>query len=172
MKLRVKLTIIIASMTAVMISVISFILLRQANFLQTKSAVENTNNMANAESVKMQMKFEAYLHTIETVAEIFGAFKDVEMSRRRQDFDRIMYNVVRANPLFDRNVFGMEARRYRQRPPCVQHPSYTRTKHRREGDHYHRRFFRMEQGRIRPLPAGDSQQRGVALYAPYPHTFC
>jgi len=98
MKLRVKLTLIIALMNAAMISVISFILLRQANMLQTKSAVENTNNMTYAESVKIKAEFEEYFNTIDTVSQIFNSFKDVEMSRRRQDFDRIIFDVVKANP--------------------------------------------------------------------------
>jgi len=98
MKLRVKLTLIIASMTAVMISVISFILLRQANSLQTKSAIENTNNMTYAESIKIRTEFETILNTIDTVSDIFNQFKEIEMSQRRQTFDKIMYNVVKSNP--------------------------------------------------------------------------
>jgi methyl-accepting chemotaxis protein len=97
MKLRVKLTLIIALMTAAMISTISFILLRQANILQTRSAFENTKNMAYAESVKIQGGLEDYLNTIETVAGVFNSFKEIEMSQRRQTFDKIMYNVVKSN---------------------------------------------------------------------------
>jgi len=98
MKLRVRLTLIIALMNAAMISTISFILLRQANMLQTKSAVENTNNMTYAESLKIKNEFESYLNTIDTISKIFSSFKDVEMSRRREEFDRIIMEVVKANP--------------------------------------------------------------------------
>jgi len=98
MKLRVKLTLIIASMTAVMISTISFILLQQATSLQTKSAIENTNNVTYAESIKVRTEFESFLGTIEAVSKIFNQFKDIEMSQRRPTFDKIMYNVVKSYP--------------------------------------------------------------------------
>jgi len=98
MKLRVKLTLIISIMTAVMISTISFILLQRANSLQTKSAIENTNNMTYAESIKIRTEFETFLNTIDTVSKIFNSFREIEMSQRRQTFDKIMYNVVKSNP--------------------------------------------------------------------------
>jgi methyl-accepting chemotaxis protein len=100
MKLRVKLTLIIALMTAAIIAVISIILLWQANELQTKSAYENTDNFAYAESVKMQRELEVFMTTIDTVAKIHASYKTVEMPLRRQFFDEVLYAAVKANTAF------------------------------------------------------------------------
>jgi methyl-accepting chemotaxis protein len=100
MKLRVRLTLIIGLMTAVMIAIISVILLQQASSLQTNAAYENTSNYAYAESIKMQREFEVFMNTIDTVAKIHASFKSVDMPLRRQFFDGVLYAAVKANTSF------------------------------------------------------------------------
>ncbi|MDR0289895.1 MAG: methyl-accepting chemotaxis protein [Treponema sp.] len=100
MKLRVKLTLIIALMTAVIIAAISIILLRQANTLQTKSAFENTSNYAYAESIKLQRQLEVFMNTIDMVAKIHASFKTIDMPLRRQFFDGVLFAAAKANRPF------------------------------------------------------------------------
>jgi methyl-accepting chemotaxis protein len=100
MKLRVRLTLIIAIMTAVIITTISIILLRQASILQTNAAVENTNNMAYAESVQLQREFEVYMNAIDTIAKIYNGFPKMLVSHRRENFDDIIQSTVESNPNF------------------------------------------------------------------------
>ncbi|MDR0289640.1 MAG: methyl-accepting chemotaxis protein [Treponema sp.] len=103
MKLRVKLTIIIAIMTAAIIAVISIILLREAGKLQTEAAFENTTNYAYAESVQMQREFEIYMNTVDSIAKIYSGFPRMIMSHRRENFDDILQSTVEANP----NIIGV-----------------------------------------------------------------
>jgi methyl-accepting chemotaxis protein len=100
MKLRVKLTLIIALMTAVMIASISMILLRQANGLQTEAAFENASNIANSESVKLQREFEVYMNAIDTIAKIYNGFGEMQMYQRRENFDNILLTTVESNSNF------------------------------------------------------------------------
>jgi methyl-accepting chemotaxis protein len=100
MKLRVRLTLIIGLVSAVMTAVISVILLRQASTLQTNAAYENTTNYAYAESVKLQREFEVYMNSIDSIAKIYAGFPRMIMEHRRENFDDIIQSTVEANSNF------------------------------------------------------------------------
>ena len=58
MKLRFRLTIIIAALSVAIIAIISGILLWQARILQTQVAFENMRTQCQAESIQMAQEFE------------------------------------------------------------------------------------------------------------------
>jgi methyl-accepting chemotaxis protein len=100
MKLRVKLTIIIAAMSTVMIGVISVILLMQASNLQADAANENTSNYAYAESVQLQRELEEYMNAADTISKIYNGYERMIMEHRRENFDAILQATVESNPHF------------------------------------------------------------------------
>jgi methyl-accepting chemotaxis protein len=100
MKLRLRLTLTIALMTAAIIAVISIILLREARKLQIEAALESTSNLTYAESVEMVRELEIYMDAIDTIAKIYSGFGSMEMSSRRTNFDDILKSTVESNPSF------------------------------------------------------------------------
>jgi methyl-accepting chemotaxis protein len=100
MKLRVRLTLIIALMSTVMIGTISVILLRQASTLQHQAAIENANNLTYAASIEMARQLEIFIDAIDTIAKIYAGFPRMIMDHRRENFDDILRSTVEANPTF------------------------------------------------------------------------
>jgi methyl-accepting chemotaxis protein len=100
MKLRVRLTLIIAAMSTLMIAVISVILLRQASTLQRQAAFENANNLTYAASIEMARQLEIFMDATDTIAKIYAGFPRMIMEHRRENFDDILRSTVEANPTF------------------------------------------------------------------------
>ena len=100
MKLRFRLTIIIALLMATTIATICVILLRQARILQTNVASENLRNLGHGEAILMQQRFEIYMDTINAIAKIYNSFERIEMSARRTYFDSIILSTLESNPGF------------------------------------------------------------------------
>ena len=97
MKLRYRLTLIIAAMSAVIITLIAGIVLYRAQILQTQVAFENIKNMAHAEASDMQMEFEVTMGAISIISDIYSSFENIDMSLRRFYFDEILHGVVASN---------------------------------------------------------------------------
>jgi methyl-accepting chemotaxis protein len=98
LKLRYRLTIIIAIVFTAIIPFISVTLLRQARLLQTQVAFDNARNIGHSEAIAMQLEFEKIMNTIDTISKIYNSFDSIEMPLRRQYFDEILRSTVVSNP--------------------------------------------------------------------------
>jgi methyl-accepting chemotaxis protein len=100
MKLRFRLTIIFALLSAGIITLVSGILLSQAQRLQTTVAYENTKNLCYAESVRTQIQFEVFMDVIDTISKIYSSYEHIDINLRRSYFDDMILSAVRSNPNF------------------------------------------------------------------------
>jgi Methyl-accepting chemotaxis protein len=100
MKLRFRLTLIFGLLSVGIIALVSVILLRRAQHLQTEVALENTKNICYAESVRMQVELEVFMDVVDTISKIYSSFEQIDMSIRRNYFDNIILSAVKSNPNF------------------------------------------------------------------------
>ncbi|MDR0600333.1 MAG: HAMP domain-containing protein, partial [Treponema sp.] len=97
MKLRFRLTFIIALLTIVIIAAVSVILLNQARKMQTEVAYENMSNMSDAMAVRVQLQFEEAMNSVGSVSRIFNGFKSFDEEIRRPYFNQSMYAILAAS---------------------------------------------------------------------------
>ena len=100
MKLRFRLTLIFGLLTVGIITLVSAILLRRAQLLQTEVAFENTKNICYAESIRMQVELEVFMDVVDTISKIYSSFEQIDMGIRRNYFDNIILSAVKSNPNF------------------------------------------------------------------------
>ena len=100
MKLRFRLTLIIASMTAVIITAMSIILLRESRLLQTRVAFENMKNISMAEAIRLEQGFEISLSAIDTLARVFNGFQTFDEADRRPFFNQAIASTLASNSGF------------------------------------------------------------------------
>ncbi|MCL2069743.1 MAG: methyl-accepting chemotaxis protein [Treponema sp.] len=103
MKLRYRLTIIIAVMSVTMITILSIILLSRARILQTNVAFESLENLAQSETYFMQQQFAMNMDTIDALAKVFSSFQNVPMEQRRPLFD----TMLRSIPESSQDIIGV-----------------------------------------------------------------
>jgi len=100
MKLRFRLTLIFGLLSIGIIVLMSVILLRKAQILQTEAAFENAKNICYAESVRAQIEFEVFMDVVDTISKLYSSFKQIDMNLRRNYFDEMLLSAVRSNPNF------------------------------------------------------------------------
>ena len=97
MKLRYRVTLIIAALSVATIALIAGIVLFQARTLQTQVALESLQNLAKAETADMRQQFEMNMDIIDTIAKIFNSFHSVPMDQRRDIFDMTLRSTVESH---------------------------------------------------------------------------
>jgi methyl-accepting chemotaxis protein len=100
MKLRYRLTILIAVMNILIIAAVSVILLYRARIMQTNVAFENMQNISQAMATRVQQRFEMTMDAVDTLANIFNGFKEINPQDRRNYFNRAIYSTLSSNPGF------------------------------------------------------------------------
>ncbi|GBU26897.1 methyl-accepting chemotaxis protein [Treponema sp. R8-4-B8] len=100
MKLRFRLTLIFSLLTVGIIVMVSVILLRRAQILQTNAAFENAKNICYAESLRTQIEFEVFMDVVDTISKLYSSFKQTDMNLRRDYFDNMLLSAVKSNPNF------------------------------------------------------------------------
>ncbi|GHV96588.1 hypothetical protein AGMMS50293_29080 [Spirochaetia bacterium] len=98
MKLRFRLTFIIAALMVVVVATVSIILLGQSRRLQTEVAFENMRNMSEALSMHMQQQLELSMDAIDTLSNVFNGYKDLDENTRRPYFDMALRSTLESNP--------------------------------------------------------------------------
>ena len=98
MKLRYRLTLIVALLMAAVVATVSIILLNQSQKLQTEVAFDNMRNLSNAVSIRMQQQLELSMDAIHTLANVFNGFRDLDEDARRPYFDMALRSSVESNP--------------------------------------------------------------------------
>ncbi|MDR0383279.1 MAG: methyl-accepting chemotaxis protein, partial [Spirochaetaceae bacterium] len=98
MKLKFRLSLIVIAILAVVISIVSVVLLSRARGMQTTTAQSEITNLTGVASKNLEVYFEGYLYTINTLAFIMADYDDVEPDRRRARYDANMLAVIESNP--------------------------------------------------------------------------
>ena len=101
MKLRIKLSIIVSAITAIIVAVISIITLSQSSSLQANAAIENLTSVAGKNAVDIQRRYEQYLLTAQTAAQIMGTYELIsEEEERRPRYDDMLAGLIASNSHF------------------------------------------------------------------------
>ncbi|MDR1220786.1 MAG: methyl-accepting chemotaxis protein [Treponema sp.] len=100
MKLRLRLTLIMAVMSIGMIGIISVVLINRASSIQSASALENLQNIAGITAKDIQRNFENYMDILRTLSQIMNSFQDIDIEARRDTYNSTMYGVLESNPDF------------------------------------------------------------------------
>jgi methyl-accepting chemotaxis protein len=100
MKLKLRLTLIIAAMMLVMIAGISGILLYQARELQKGAARETLENVTGLYARELLAQYQHYYDAIAYISQIMDGYRQIKMEERRDRYKEILFSVLEANPQF------------------------------------------------------------------------
>jgi len=123
MKIKVKLSIIMIVIVAIIVSGIAVILLREASNTAISLSKNSLKNLTTARANYWKGREDGYLSQLHGIADIMGEYENIAAKDRRDQYDNMLRAVIRNNPRFIR-VFslwkpnaldGMDAR-YINRP--------------------------------------------------------
>lgn len=100
MKLRIKLSLIVSAITAVIVTALSIITLSQSSKLQSDAAINNLMSVAGKTAVDIQRRYEQYLYATKTVAQIMGTYELVDAEERRKRYDDTLLGLITSNSHF------------------------------------------------------------------------
>ncbi|MDR2802998.1 MAG: methyl-accepting chemotaxis protein [Treponema sp.] len=100
MKLRLRLTLIMAVMSIAMTGIIAVVLLSRASSIQSATALDNLQNMAGVTAKDIQKSFDNYMDILRTLSQIMNSFQDINATERRDNYNSTMYGVLESNPDF------------------------------------------------------------------------
>jgi methyl-accepting chemotaxis protein len=96
MKLRYHLSIIVISILAAIVAAISVILLNRASSLQMESSLLSQERLAAEQARVIQMRFEVYLRTAQTLADTLADFDKIDAGIQRNRFDQFMESILQS----------------------------------------------------------------------------
>jgi methyl-accepting chemotaxis protein len=143
MKLSMRLTIINATLTILLIAVIAIVILNRSIAFQRDAAIENMNNLTSSIAKDIQARYQAYVQLARTLSQIMDKYQMVEIGLRRLRYKEMLSSVFESYPNFTSiytvwqpNVLdGLDAE-YRQTPGASETgqfiPCYTRESGRME----------------------------------------
>ncbi|MDR1127710.1 MAG: methyl-accepting chemotaxis protein, partial [Treponema sp.] len=100
MKLKMRLTLIVSALLAVVVAGVSLVLLFWARSMEIDAAYENLENMTGLYSTKMQNRYENYLTVVDTLADIMAFYQDVPAAERRSRYDAFINDAMKSNSMF------------------------------------------------------------------------
>jgi methyl-accepting chemotaxis protein len=94
MKLKYRLSIIVIAIVAGAGMALSGVLLYFASSMQMATGEESQERLAAEQARAVQMRYEAYLRTVNTFAEAMSDYETAEVGRQRNRFDQFMHSIV------------------------------------------------------------------------------
>jgi len=96
MKIKIKLSVMVIAIIAVVLTVVAVILLRQASDTSVKLSKRSIENLAGQRAAYWQGREDGLYRVARTLANIFGDFEDDPVDRRRDMYNSMMQSVARA----------------------------------------------------------------------------
>jgi methyl-accepting chemotaxis protein len=100
MKLKMKLTLIVSSLLAIVVLSVALLLIFWARSMEIEAAYENLENMTGLYATTMKNEYENYLITTYTLADIMTFYRNVPVAERRNRYDSYLYDTMESNPQF------------------------------------------------------------------------
>ncbi|MDR1411553.1 MAG: methyl-accepting chemotaxis protein [Spirochaetaceae bacterium] len=100
MKLKLRLTFIIALMMLVIIAAISGLLLFRARKLQEHEAKETLENLTGVHAREVQARYQHYYDAITYLSQIMNDFEKIAQEGRRERYNEILHAIFIENPEF------------------------------------------------------------------------
>jgi methyl-accepting chemotaxis protein len=95
-KLKFRLSIIVIVIMVVVVVVLALILLNRATSMQMSTALESQERLAAEQARNIQMRYEAYVRTLNVLAEAMGDFDETDVGRQRSRFNQLIKSIVLA----------------------------------------------------------------------------
>ncbi|MDR2808813.1 MAG: hypothetical protein LBB43_07410, partial [Spirochaetaceae bacterium] len=105
MKISTKLVTTISIINIIGIGILSGVTIIQSQREITRLANEEAQSIAAQSSEQISKWFEPYLAATRTLAQIMEAYKEIPPEQRREHFNRMMRQVLLANPVL-RSVYA------------------------------------------------------------------
>ncbi|GHU21374.1 methyl-accepting chemotaxis protein [Spirochaetia bacterium] len=96
MKLKFKLTLINATVTVLLVAVISTVLVMRAVQLQENAVIANMTDIAENQALKIKNRYIPYIEMCESLAVVMGDYNSFLMNRRRIIFEKMLNSTVSA----------------------------------------------------------------------------
>ncbi|MDR2758851.1 MAG: methyl-accepting chemotaxis protein, partial [Spirochaetaceae bacterium] len=100
MKLKLKLTAIIAIMMFLVIAAISVILLSRASALQVGAAEANLENMTGLHATELESQYQVYLDVVTSLSQIMNGYRSVDPMTRRGRYTEMLQAIMESRPNF------------------------------------------------------------------------
>ncbi|MDR2363256.1 MAG: HAMP domain-containing protein, partial [Spirochaetaceae bacterium] len=100
MKLKLKLTAVIAIMMALVIAAISIVLLSRASALQIEAAEANLENMTGLHALELEGRYQVYLDVVTSLAHVMDSYQSIEPVLRRSQYIEMIRAVMDSRPNF------------------------------------------------------------------------
>jgi methyl-accepting chemotaxis protein len=100
MKLKLRLTLIIAAIMLVMIAGISSVLLFRARELQQTSAEESLKDITGLYAKELAARYQHYYDAIAYISQIMDSYEQIQTEERRERFQNILFSILEANHQF------------------------------------------------------------------------
>ncbi|MDR2479873.1 MAG: methyl-accepting chemotaxis protein [Treponema sp.] len=170
MKLRFRLTLIIALITTVIVTVVSGVILMRARGLQTEAAHENMYNLSRADANDLQQEFEVYYDIIDALSKICNSFDTFSESQRRPFFNESTRSLVESNPGII-GIYMVWKPGIIDRDEAIYSPFYTREQGTKDHDsimhHDFATWNKSEYDRCQAAIRANDKQAGISDPRPY-----
>jgi methyl-accepting chemotaxis protein len=100
MKLKIRLTVIMAAMMIAVVATISIVFLTRSRELVTKAALENMENMTGLYANELDGRYQRYYDIGLAVTQVFNGYQSVERENRRISYNTILQGIMESNPSF------------------------------------------------------------------------
>ena len=100
MKLKLKLTAVIAIMMVMVISAISVVLLSRASTLQIEAAEANLENMTGLHAMELESRYQVYLDVVTSLSHIMNGYQSTAPELRRNRYIEMIRTIMESRPNF------------------------------------------------------------------------
>jgi methyl-accepting chemotaxis protein len=100
MKLKIRLTLIIAAMMTVVVVAIAVVLLSRARTLQIEAAHENMENLTGLHAGTMNNRYQVYYSMALSLTYMFNSYENITPSERRRDYNDAIYSILESTEQF------------------------------------------------------------------------
>ncbi|MDR0731745.1 MAG: methyl-accepting chemotaxis protein, partial [Treponema sp.] len=97
MKLKIRLTLIIATMMSVVVVSIAVVLLSRARSLQIGAAHENMKNLTGLHARGLESRYQTYYDMALSLTHVFNNFKGTARENRRLQFNNALFSLLESN---------------------------------------------------------------------------
>jgi methyl-accepting chemotaxis protein len=98
MKLRIKMTLIVAGIAAAAIAGLAVLLLVNSSNIVIAASVESSRRLAEKNAVDVKRQYDGYVQTARTMSDIFSRYEDVPRGQRRTQYNQILQQVFDTHP--------------------------------------------------------------------------
>jgi methyl-accepting chemotaxis protein len=100
MKIKIKLSLIVIAIVAVVAASIAVILLRQASDISRNLSIRSIRYLAKDQASFLKGREDGYLQTLYATAGIMKDYENIPVAERRDRFDAMLLSVLTSNPNF------------------------------------------------------------------------